>query len=280
MVKRVMVIDVAKCNGCYNCFLACKDEFWDNDWMPYSVGQPRHGHQWIRLLYKERGNYPHVRVTYLPILCFHCENPQCIKAAKEGAVYKRPDGIVIIDPVKAKGQKQLVEACPFGNIFWNDEKGVPQKCTMCVHLLEQGWKEPRCVQACPTGALVFGDLDDPKSEVYKLVTSGRAVPLKPEVGVRAGVFYVGLYRYTKELLAGSVVLKDKEEVAKGAKVTLVNKKTGEKRTTETNEFGVFEIDDLEPGNYVLAIEYPGYKVKELDVALPKSLYIGRIHLQK
>ncbi|MEM1850372.1 MAG: 4Fe-4S dicluster domain-containing protein [Thermosphaera sp.] len=280
MVRYAIVVDITKCNGCYNCFLACKDEFWDNDWLPYSVGQPRHGHQWIRLLYKERGNYPHVRITYVPMLCFHCESPSCLKAAKEGAVYKRPDGIVIIDPVKSKGQKQLIEACPYGNIFWNEEKNVPQKCTMCVHLLEQGWREPRCVQACPTSALKFGDLDDPRSEVYKLVKSGQAVPFKPEVGLRSGVFYIGLHRYTKELLAGSVALKDSDEIAKGAKVTLVNKKTGEKTVTETNEFGLFEFDGLELGSYSLTVEYPGYKPKTIDIDLSKSIYIGYIELEK
>jgi len=77
-----------------------------------------------------------------------------------------------------------------------------------------------------------------------------------------------------------VVLRDEEEVAKGAKVTLVNKKTGEKKTTEVNEFGVFEIDDLELGDYTLTIEYPGYKAKTLDVTLTKSLYIDRIELEK
>ena len=279
MVKRTIVVDITKCNGCYNCVLACKDEFWDNDWLPYSVAQPRHGHMWIRLLYRERGNYPHVRVTYMPMMCQHCENPACMKIAPD-AVYKRPDGIVIIDPVKARGRKDLVNACPYGNIFWNEEKNVPQKCTMCAHLLDQGWKEPRCVQACPTGALIFGDLDDPKSEVFKLVASRKAEPYRPELGTKPSVYYIGLHRYTKELLAGSIALKDTDEVAVGAKVTLVNKKAGEKIETKTNEFGLFEFDNLELGEYTLTVEYPGYKPATIDITLTKSIYIGYIFLEK
>jgi Fe-S-cluster-containing dehydrogenase component len=83
-----------------------------------------------------------------------------------------PDGIVIIDPVKAKGQKAIVNSCPYRVIFWNAELEIPQKCTLCAHRLDEGEKQPRCVEACPTGALVFGDLDDPGSEIagYQEVT--------------------------------------------------------------------------------------------------------------
>jgi Fe-S-cluster-containing dehydrogenase component len=66
---------------------------------------------------------------------------------------KRADGIVLIDPEKSVGQRSLVAACPYGAIWWNAEKNLPQKCTLCAHLLDTGWKAPRCVQACPTGAL-------------------------------------------------------------------------------------------------------------------------------
>ena len=103
--------------------------------------------------------------------------------AQNKAVYRRQDGIVMIDPVKAKGQKQIVTACPYRVIEWNEEKQIPQKCTFCAHLLDKGEKEPRCVESCPTGALVFGDLDDPKSEVAKLMASGKTEALAS--GIRA-----------------------------------------------------------------------------------------------
>ena len=153
MTKWNLIIDVEKCEDCNNCFLACKDEHVDNEWPGYTGSQPLHGHRWINILRKERGQYPLIDVAYLPVPCMHCDNAPCIKAAKEGALYKREDGIVLIDPDKAKGRKDILKACPYEAIWWNDEKNVPQKCTLCAHLLDEGWTEPRCVQACPTGAL-------------------------------------------------------------------------------------------------------------------------------
>ena len=148
-----LVIDVEKCEDCKNCFLSCKDEFVDNDWPCYSAPMPDHGQSWIVTEGKERGQYPFVDVAYLPSLCMHCDNPPCINAAANGACYKRSDGIVLIDPLKAKGQEELVKACPYGAIRWNEALKLPQKCTFCAHLLDSGWEQTRCVQSCPTGAL-------------------------------------------------------------------------------------------------------------------------------
>ena len=97
MKKWNLIIDVAKCHDCNNCFLACKDEYFENDFPPYSVAQPRHGQRWMNIMRKERGEYPEVDVAYLPILCMHCDDAPCIKKSKEGAVYKRKDGIVLIE---------------------------------------------------------------------------------------------------------------------------------------------------------------------------------------
>ena len=170
-----IVIDVAKCNGCYNCFLACKDEHCGEEFPGYSAAQPMTGQHWINLVEVERGTYPKVKLNHIPVTCAQCEKPACMKAAKDGAVYKREDGIVMIDPVKAAGQKQIVISCPYRVIFWNEEKNLPQKCTMCAHLLDEGYKTPRCVELCPTGCMTFGDLNDPTSEVSKLVASQEAV---------------------------------------------------------------------------------------------------------
>lgn len=280
MVKWALVVDITKCNGCYNCFLACKDEYWGNDYLPYSVSQPRHGHFWMQILTKERGKYPYVRVAYMPLPCMHCDDAPCIKAAKDNAIYKRPDGIVIIDPQKAVNQKNLVDSCPYGVIFWNEEKRLPQKCTLCAHLLDKGWKEPRCVQACPTGALIFGDLDNPQSEVFKLVATGRAEHFKPELNTKPRVYYIGLHRYTKHFIAGSVAFKDTDECAEKVKVTLHNKETGEIKTALTNVFGNFEFDGLNPGEYSLNFEYPNYQAKSVDVKLEKSIYLDYVFLEK
>ncbi|MEM2163574.1 MAG: 4Fe-4S dicluster domain-containing protein [Candidatus Bathyarchaeia archaeon] len=280
MVRRALVIDINKCNGCYNCFLACKDEFWNNDYMPYSAGQPRHGHRWMNILIRERGVYPYVKVTYMPLPCMHCEEAPCIKAARDNAVYRRPDGIVIIDPVRSIGQKQIVDSCPYGAVYWNEEKKIPQKCTLCAHLLDSGWREPRCVQACPTGALMFGDLDDPNSEVYKSIATGRAEQYKPELGTRPRVYYIGLYKYTKEFISGSIAFKDTDECAEGVKVTLTCKETGEIKTAYTNNFGDFEFDGLKPGEYIIQLEYPGYQPKTIEIKLEKSTYLGYIFLER
>src|SRR5512135_1971228 len=112
MKKYNLVIDVAKCEDCNNCFLSCKDEHVDNDWPGYASSQPRHEHRWMNIMRKERGQFPTIDVTYRPTPCMHCDNAPCIKAGKNGAVYKRDDGIVIIDPEKAKGQEAIVKACP------------------------------------------------------------------------------------------------------------------------------------------------------------------------
>ena len=169
MARYGMVIDITRCNGCYNCFVACRDEHWNNDYPPYSVGQPFSGSFWLRIIEKERGSYPKIKVAYTPVLCMHCENAPCIHVAKNNAVYRRPDGIVVIDPERAVGQREILNACPYRVIYWNEEKNLPQKCTLCAHLIDRGWKEPRCAEACPTQAMVFGDMDDPNSKISQLI---------------------------------------------------------------------------------------------------------------
>ncbi len=218
MTKYGMVMDVTRCNGCYNCFLACRDEYCGNDFPPYSASQPQTGHYWMRLVEKERGQYPKMKVAYTAIPCLQCEHATCLEASQEtGAIYKRDDGIVLIDPEKAVDQQQLANSCPYRVIYWNEEKQIPQKCTFCAHLLDKGWKEPRCVEACPTRALVFGDLDDPRSEVAKLVSSGRTEALHPEYGLGDKVTYIGL---PKRFVAGTVVFGDTDGCGEGAEVTL------------------------------------------------------------
>jgi Fe-S-cluster-containing dehydrogenase component len=276
MARYGMVIDITRCSGCYNCFLACKDEHCGHDYPGYAAAQPMTGQFWMNLFEKERGQYPKVKIAYTAVPCMHCQEATCIKAAENGAVYRRPDGIVIIDPVKAKGQKQLVSSCPYRVIYWNEEKNLPQKCTLCAHLLDQGWKEPRCVELCPAGALVFGDLDDPKSEVAKLVASGKTEVLHPEYGLKESVTYIGIPR---KFIAGTVAYGDTDECAGGVTVTLIGN-NGE-QTTKTNNFGDFEFEGL-PDNkeYTVRIKSPDYKEQELRVKVQKDIYLGLILLEK
>ena len=274
MARYGLVIDVNKCSGCYNCYLACRDEYCGNDYPPYSLAQPYTGHFWMRQIERERGKYPKVKVAYTPLPCMHCDDALCIKAAQDGAVYRRPDGIVIIDPEKSKGQKNLLSACPYRVIYWNEEKNIPQKCTLCAHLLDAGWKEPRCVEACPTGALTFGDLDDPNSEVSKLAASGKAEILHPEYEMKEKVTYIGL---PKRFVAGSVVFGDKDECAENVSVTLTGE--GEKKTVKTDNYGDFEFEGLpEDKEYSVKIECPGYKPEEFSVKTKVDVYLGDIIL--
>ncbi len=270
MAKYGLVIDINKCCGCYNCFLACRDEYVGCEYPGYSAAQPPEGDYWMRLVEKERGKFPKVKVNYTPIPCMHCESAACVKAAHDGAAYRRKDGIVIIDPVKAKGQKQIANACPYRVITWNETLQLPQKCTLCAHLLDAGEKEPRCVEACPTGALIFGDLDDPKSEISKLAAGAEA--MHPEYGMKEKVTYIGLPR---KFVAGTIISGDKEECVEGATVTLSG--GGASLKTETNFFGDFEFEGLKDNtDYTVKIEAKGYKPQEMKARTATDVYLGVI----
>lgn len=273
MTRYGMVIDTTKCRGCYNCFLACKDEFCGNDFPPYSLSQPMKGHFWMKMIERERGKYPKVKVAYMPVTCMHCEDALCMKSAPNSEIYRRPDGIVIIDPEKSKGKREIVSACPYRVIYWNEEKNIPQKCTFCAHLLDAGWKEPRCVESCPVGALIFGDLDDPESEVSK-ADSGKVEVLRPEYGMKEKVFYIGL---PKKFIAGSVIFGDKNECAEHVAVTLIG--GGHRKTIKTNNYGDFEFEGL-PDNeeYKVIIKHPKYKKQEIKARTNIDLYLGNIIL--
>jgi NAD-dependent dihydropyrimidine dehydrogenase PreA subunit len=192
-----------------------------------------------------------------------------------GAIYKRPDGIVIIDPEKSMGQKEILSSCPHRVIFWNEEKQIPQKCTFCAHLLDQGWREPRCVEACPTGALLFGDLDDPSSELSKSWASEKVEELQPEFDLKPRVKYVGI---PKRFVAGMVLLKDKDQCAENAKVTLSGR--GERRTIRANNFGDFEFEDLDVGEFTVRIEHSGYFPQSFKVQTKLDVYLGEIQLKR
>ncbi len=280
MKKWYLVIDIAKCENCNNCFLSCKDEYVDNDWPQYSAPQPPHRTKWIDIQTNERGQYPFIDVAYLPVPCQHCDNAPCIKAARDGAIYQRPDGIVIIDPVKAKGQKQVVTACPYGVISWNEELQLPQKCTFCAHLLDDGWETTRCVQACPTGALRTLHATD--AEMQKIIDTEKLEVYRPQLKTSPHVYYQNLYRFNRCFIGGSVAVrvKGQEECAEGATVTLLNAADNEIGQCTTDNYGDFKFDDLEEdsGRYRLRVVCQGYNTKTVEIDLNKSLYTGVIFL--
>jgi Fe-S-cluster-containing dehydrogenase component len=257
--------------ACYNCFMACKDEHCGHDNRPVTAAQPDTGHFWMNLVERERGNDSRkIKVVTVQTFCSHCKDAPCAKAARNGAVYQRKDGIVIIDPEKAKGQKQIVAACPTGAIYWNDELQLPQKCTMCAHLLDKGYKQPRCVEACPNIALVFGDLDDPNSDVSRKIAAGKVTPLAGLESIKTNVVHLNI---PTVFLAGTVYLPG-DEVAIGAKVLLISSK-GKRYETQTNYFGDWEFENLEKGeNYDIVIELAGFESIKLNATADNDKFVG------
>lgn len=239
---KAFLIDVARCNGCRNCQISCKDEHCDTSWMPYAAAQPMTGQFWCNVDERIRGSVPVVKVTYTPQLCGHCDEAPCMAVAENDAVYRREDGLVIIDPVKAKGQKAIAEACPMGAVFWNDELDLPQKCTGCAHLLDDGWAVPRCVDACPTDALAFG-------EESEFDLAGAEL-LEPVAGLGAHVWYKNL---AKRFVAGCIVDFDAREVVVGEKVVLLDERGTEIAVVDSDEFGDFMFDQIPAARYSVRI---------------------------
>ena len=276
-----LVIDVALCEDCNNCFLACKDEHVDNDWPGYALSQPRHGHRWMNIGRKERGQYPIIDVAYRPTPCQHCENPPCRDKAENGAVVKREDGIVLIDPQKAAGQKALVSSCPYGAIFWNEEKNVPQKCTFCAHLIDSGWTKPRCVQSCPTGALTVHHLT--QAEYQRLTADKTLETLYPQLETRPRVLYRNLHRFDKCFIAGSAAfMRDgKEECAQGVKAVLTGADGNVIAEAVTDSFGDFRLDKVPPDSGKCALYFSGSDFKDLtvDIEITESAYAGVFHME-
>lgn len=273
-----MIVDIARCLDCNNCTLACKDEHVENEWPGYAIAQPRHGQRWIDVERTERGQFPLIDVAYMPVLCMHCENAPCVKASN-GAITRRADGIVLIDPAKAKGRRELVASCPYGLIWWNEAEQTAQKCTLCAHLLDQGWTQPRCVQACPTGALEVVQLDDDAIELK--VEAEKLECLHPEFNTRPRVYYRNLYRYASCFLGGSVaVMKDGLlECLANADVSLFHNGR-EVEKTATDIFGDFRFDQLAVGEeYTVKIAAGGRELKALAVNdMKKGTSLGTILL--
>ncbi len=278
MKKWNLVIDLARCHDCNDCFLADKDEFVGNDFLPYSAAQPWSGQRWIDIQRKERGQHPIIQVCYLPKPCMHCDDPPCMKKAPRGAIYKREDGLVIIDPVKAKGRPELVDACPYGAVWWNEEAQVAQKCTGCAHLIDAGWTETRCSQVCPTGAIKFYLASD--EEMAEIVAAEGLEAYKSELGTKPRVLYKNLYRWESVFVAASVACKDTDECAEGAVLSAIRGgiKAGE---GAANNYGEVVVDRLTPGDgYEVTITMDGYKPFTAVVNLDESLNLGLVLLEK
>ncbi len=279
--KWALFVDIAKCHNCRNCYVACKDEHVGNAYPGYAAPQPRHGHDWIAITTRERGEAPMVDVAHLPTTCNHCENAPCVAASPDGAVYQRPDGIVMIDPVKARGKREIVGSCPYGAIWWNEEEQLPQKWIFDAHLLDRGWKEPRCVQACPTGAMTSAKLDD--AALAARVASEGWGALHPGYGTRPRVYYRNLHRYAACFVGGTLVATANgvDDCVSGATVE-IRKEGAVVASGNSDDFGEFKIDGLVEGSgaYEVIVRAEGYRVAGETVTLGASRYLGVVRLER
>ena len=178
MAKYGLVVDLTKCTGCASCTLACQAQ---NELEPPEV--------WCRVESKEEGRFPAVTRSFQTVQCNHCDNAPCVQVCPTKASYKRRDGIVLVDNNVCIGCKYCIVACPYQARVWNEERGTPGKCVLCVTRVTKG-VQPACVLACPSKARTFGDLDDPESDISRLIVRKRPVRLRPDIGTGPNIYYV------------------------------------------------------------------------------------------
>jgi hypothetical protein len=210
-------------------------------------------------------------------MCNHCDNAPCV-AKGGGAVKKRDDAIVLIDPLKAKGRKDLVAACPYGHIWWNEELQLPQAWTFDAHLIDQGWSKTRGEQSCPIGAMISVCVEDEK--MAQIAREQKLEVLKPELGTNPRVYYKNLWRYATCFIGGTVSAEQDGIVdcVEGASVRLMQGKALVAETA-TDNYGDFKFDRLpeDSGDYDLEVAANGTK-KSVKARLGASVYVGEVRL--
>lgn len=261
---KTFIIDLAKCNGCYGCQLACKDENVENDWTPYAKPQPNTGQFWLKMTEKTHGQTPKVRVEYRPIIGAQDE---AIRDYAPEVLMEREDGLIVIDPEKAKGRRDLAEK--FEGVYYSEELDIPQGCTGCAHRVDKG-ELPHCVEACATDALRFGDEEDFSEDIAS------ATHIFDREGSKPHVYYLNPF---KLFLSGEVWDPEADLIIEGAKVTLTDA-DGATLETETDYFGDFWFKHIDAGTYTLSISADGFKGVEQTVDVQESLNIGDFPLAR
>jgi Fe-S-cluster-containing dehydrogenase component len=279
MKKLNLIVDVALCQNCNNCVLSAKDEFTGNTFPGYTAPHAAQGPAVIRLERTVRGESPMIDSAYLPVMCNHCDDAPCMKAAN-GAIRKRDDGIVLIDPELAKGRRDLVGACPYGAIVWNEEQQLPQSWFFDAHLLDAGWPAPRCATVCPTNVFEVAKVEDGEMAARAREEGLRTLP--PQAGARPRVYYRHLERIDHCFIGGSVAARQggQTDCVSGASVQL--RKSGTLLAQAvTDAFGDFKFDGL-PGNsgdYEVGIQHAHLGATTLVVTLDAtSRCLGEILL--
>ena len=172
------VIDTGSCIGCHACSTACKSE----NQVPVGVHRT-----WVKTT--EKGRYPDVTRHFQVTRCNHCANPPCVRSCPVTAMYQRDDGIVEFDPDVCIGCKACLQACPYDAIHIDPDTGTASKCHYCAHRVDVG-QEPACVVVCPEHAIIAGDMDDPSSEISRVLAKQPVTVRKPEQGTAPKVFYI------------------------------------------------------------------------------------------
>ena len=207
------VVDINKCIGCGRCVVACKQE----NHVPW---EPEYNRTWVeRYVYTKSGKVlvdsPKAgrdgfkplesppkdirKSSFVPKLCNQCENPPCVQVCPVGATFKTQDGVVLVDQERCIGCGYCVQACPYGARYLvPDAKETPSgqthvadKCTWCYHRTTKGMN-PACVEVCPVGARIFGDLYDNESPIMQVLKQNHIGVLKPDLGTKPKVFYIGM----------------------------------------------------------------------------------------
>lgn len=179
-VRYGFLIDLRRCIGCNTCSVVCKSE---NN---VHLGVWK---SWVKQI--QKGEYPHVRISFLPLLCNNCEEPICVTVCPVNANRIEENGIISTDPHRCVGCRYCMAACPYEVRYVHPVKKMVEKCNWCDHRVAKGLP-PACVEACPSGARVFGDLNDPESEISHLIHTNSVQVLKPEIGTKPHVFYIDL----------------------------------------------------------------------------------------
>lgn len=279
MKKWNLVFDVALCTGCQNCVLAIKDEYVGNSFPGYSAEMPLHGVNWVAIRRRERGSFPVVDVAHLFQCCQHCDEAPCKAAARNGAVRKRGDGIVVIDPVKAKGQRQIAQACPYGAVQWNEALSLPQHWNFDAHLIDAGWSAPRPVQVCPTAALRALKVED---EEMQRIAEGEGLERLSQGSTHGTrVYYRNLSRYRDVFVAGTLIGEEAmlEACVADAEIALF-REAEPLGSTSSDVFGDFRFDALPAsgGKYSIEVKAGGYRKRQIEFELVSSLWLGEIRL--
>lgn len=228
-----MVIDQNRCIGCWTCAVGCKSInneplgiFWNRILTTQSEENESIEDPATLAIDVPHGSYPDLTLAYQPTACQHCNDAPCLKVCPVGATFRREDGLILIDSERCIGCRYCMAACPYGaRVFnWDDgqyapdfpvgygreyrtegrlvfnpqhPKGTAEKCTFCAERIDNGEK-PFCVAVCPAGARIFGDLNDPNSDVSVAINKQGGRCLMNELGTKPNVFYLPIYRPNKE----------------------------------------------------------------------------------